>query len=64
MTILACGGLLLGELAILLDLGNRLFGSYTRTPIGSSARILLLVVLLLLLASPLLWLWIDTVALD
>ena len=50
----------IGEVSLWLDLGNRLFGSYARTPIGSLARILLIVLVLIALGSPLAWLWIDT----
>lgn len=59
MVVLACIGVFVGELALLLDLGNRLFGSYVRTPIGSFARISLIVALALLLAAPLMWMSVD-----
>jgi predicted MPP superfamily phosphohydrolase len=60
MTTLALILLLLGEIALWLDLGNRLFGSYVRTPRGAAARISLIVAVLLLLALPTIWLWIDS----
>jgi predicted MPP superfamily phosphohydrolase len=60
MTILVCVFVLLGEIAIWLDLGNRLFGSYARTPVGSMVRVSLMVLILLALAAPLAWIWIDS----
>jgi predicted MPP superfamily phosphohydrolase len=60
MTALACVFLVLGEIALWLDLGNRLFGSYARTPVGSLARITLIVIVLVALGIPLVWLWIDS----
>src|SRR5437870_5616995 len=44
--ILALAGILLGEAALLLDLSNRLFGSYARTALGAATRIIFIVLLL------------------
>lgn len=52
-------GILLGELALTLDLGGRLYGAYIRTPAGALARMLLHIFVLGLLASPILWVSID-----
>jgi uncharacterized protein len=60
MTTLAFVLLLLGEIALWLDLGNRLFGSYVRTLGNAVARIMLIVAILVLLALPAIWLWIDS----
>ena len=46
-------GIVLGELAILVDLGNRLFGSYARTPLGTTSRILLVALVCLAFLFPL-----------
>ncbi len=48
----AMAGLLLGGVALVLDLGNRLFGSYVRSLTGTTSRVLLVVVLPCLLATP------------
>jgi hypothetical protein len=60
MTARACAVLVVGATALWFDLGNRLFGSCARTPVGASMRITLVVLALLALGSPLLWLWIDS----
>jgi predicted MPP superfamily phosphohydrolase len=44
--------LALGEISLILDLGNRLFGSYIRTPVRALARICLIVLACVLLAVP------------
>ena len=49
---IAIAGIVLGEIAVLLDLGNRLFGSYTRTPIGALTRISLIILICIALGSP------------
>src|SRR5437016_340660 len=51
--------LVLGELSLWIDLGNRLFGSYARTPLGALTRIGLCIIVLMALAAPAVWLWID-----
>jgi len=51
--------LILGDLVLMLDLSNRLFGSYARTPAGAAWRILLIVALCMAFASPLLVLVAD-----
>ena len=52
---IACIVIILGAAALLIDLGNRVFGSYTRSFVGTSARIFLLVAVLLLYLFPLAW---------
>jgi predicted MPP superfamily phosphohydrolase len=48
----ALAGVVLGEVALLFDLANRLFGSYVRTPVACAVRILAVVLACLALASP------------
>lgn len=52
-------GILLGAISLLLDSGNRLFGSYRRTFWGAAIRIALVVLLCTALLSPLVWLAIN-----
>ncbi len=47
--------LIVGECCLLLDLGNRLFGSYARSPARALVRILAIVAACILLALPMLW---------
>ena len=56
---IASACIVLGGLAMLLDLGNRLFGSYARTGAGAAARIVLIVALWFLLTTPLFLLAVD-----
>jgi predicted MPP superfamily phosphohydrolase len=49
---LGVAGIVLGGIAIILDLGNRLFGSYARTPAGAAWRIAFVVLVCVALASP------------
>jgi len=51
--------LILGEIALLLDLGNRLLGSYVRTPAGVFARFCIVVFACVFLAMPACLLLID-----
>jgi len=50
---LAIAAILLGEIALVLDLGNRLFGSYARSLTRASWRILLIVAAAAFMAVPL-----------
>lgn len=50
---LAAAGIALGEVAVALDLGNRIFGGYVRTPARFLARLAVVVGAALLLAAPL-----------
>ncbi len=59
MLALAVAGIVLGQLALVLDLGNRLFGSYVRSAVGTTARIVLIVASAALLALPLFVLAVD-----
>lgn len=49
----ALAGIALGEVAIVLDLGSRLYGSYVRTPLRAVSRGSVIVALALVLAVPL-----------
>jgi len=49
---LGVAGIVLGEVAVILDLGNRLFGSYARTLVGAAWRIVFVVLVCVALASP------------
>ena len=49
---LALIGILLGECAIVLDIGSRVFGAYARTAPGSAKRMALVVALSIALAAP------------
>lgn len=55
----AIAAIILGDLVLMLDLGNRLFGSYVRTLVGATWRILLIVAVCLAFALPLLLLAAD-----
>jgi predicted MPP superfamily phosphohydrolase len=59
MVNLALAVLCLGEFALLLDLGNRLFGTYVRTPTSAAFRILLVTSVLIALAFPAAGLFVD-----
>jgi len=50
-------GAMIGAASLLLDLGNRLFGSYARTPTGALWRIFLIVVLVCALVLPVIMSW-------
>ncbi len=56
---LGVAGIVLGEVAIILDLGNRLFGSYARTSVGAAWRIVFVVLVCVALASPGVFLLLD-----
>ncbi len=56
---ISIGIVILGECCLLLDLGNRVFGSYARTLAGAVARISMVVIACIVLALPLLGLLLD-----
>ena len=52
VNIVALLGVLLGEIALYMDIGSRLFGPCRRTLLGSAVRIFVMVVAMALLAAP------------
>jgi len=57
--LLATIGIILGTLVLLVDLGNRLFGSYARTIWGAGWRVVLVTICCVGMLSPLGWLTFD-----
>ncbi len=59
---IAIFGILLGAISLLLDSGNRLFGSYRRSFLGATIRVAFVVLMVTALLSPLAWFAIDPVS--